>query len=327
MTAFEIRTFRRADRDQVTRLVSTHAAAVLPGAGVSANAVLSQFEREPDEFVVDPWVAERRALVAEQSGAIVAAALVVRHRDDADVAAGYRGAGEIRWLVFRPEAPAGHPHWQDGRDAAQALLLACLHQLTRWQVTRTYADGALPVPGVYGVPEQWPHIADLFARNGFAPSGAPEIVLMADVAGLAALPDPSETPPLPGLTVRRSVGINGTRFAAVLPARGERDEHGERTVGMLEVDVLDHGERHPLHGGLADIGNLDVDDDVRRHGVGALLMAHAAQWLRLGRVERLLAYASPDETALLAFLARHRFVEITCTRRGWERPPGAPTAR
>jgi GNAT superfamily N-acetyltransferase len=28
------------------------------------------------------------------------------------------------------------------------------------------ADGDLPVPGVYGVPEQWPHIVSLYQRAG-----------------------------------------------------------------------------------------------------------------------------------------------------------------
>jgi hypothetical protein len=79
-----IRPFRRADRDQVTALVNGHAAAVVPGVAASVNTVLAQFEREPDEVIVDPWVLERRALVAEQDGGIAAAALVVRYRDEAD---------------------------------------------------------------------------------------------------------------------------------------------------------------------------------------------------------------------------------------------------
>ena len=91
-----IRPFRRADRDQVTALVNAHAAAVVPGAAASVNTVLAQFEREPGEVIVDPWVLERRALVAEQDGGIAAAALVVRYRDEADVGPGFRGLGEVR---------------------------------------------------------------------------------------------------------------------------------------------------------------------------------------------------------------------------------------
>ena len=87
---------------------------MVPGVVASVNAVLSQLEREPGEFVVDPWVLERRALVGEQGGSIAAAALLLRYRDDPDVGPGFRGAAEIRWLLFWPMAPAGNPFWQDG---------------------------------------------------------------------------------------------------------------------------------------------------------------------------------------------------------------------
>jgi hypothetical protein len=85
MSTYEVRPFQRADREQVTQLVNAHAAAVMPGVAASVNMVLSQFEREPGEFIVGPWVGERRTLVAEQGGHIVAAALIARHRADADV--------------------------------------------------------------------------------------------------------------------------------------------------------------------------------------------------------------------------------------------------
>jgi GNAT superfamily N-acetyltransferase len=308
MSDFEVRPFRRADREQVTRLVNTHAAAVMPGAAASVNAVLNQFEREPDEFIVGPWVGERQTMVAEQDGSVVAAALLVRHRDGPDVGEAFRNAGEIRWLLFWPMAPAGNPYWSDGQAAAQGLMDACLGQLVRWQVSRLYADGALPVPGVYGVPEQWPHIARLYTDNGFAVAlDGSEILHLAD---LADLPGPGE-PPLPGLELRRLVGINGTRLSAHL---------GQTAVGYIEVEVVDPAERHTRHAGLADIGNLQVIESHRRQGVGTWLLRHAAQWLRLGHVDRLLHYAAPEETAEIAFVERNRFSEITRTRRGWERP-------
>src|SRR4051812_20488956 len=68
MTAVNVRPFQRADRDQVTALVNAHAAAVVPGVVASVNAVLTQFEREPDEVVVGPWVTERQGLGAGQGG-------------------------------------------------------------------------------------------------------------------------------------------------------------------------------------------------------------------------------------------------------------------
>jgi GNAT superfamily N-acetyltransferase len=303
--AVEIRPFRRADRDQVAALVNAHAAAVVPGVAASVNAVLSQFEREPGEPLVDPWVAERRALVGEQDGGVVAAALVVRYRDDADVGPGYRGTAEIRWLLFRPEAPAGNPFWHDGWEAARRLLSTCLEVAAAWGVSRVGADGALPVPGVYGVPDSWPHVERLYREAGFtAPAEAVEAVHLADLERLPVLA------PAVGMQVRRNVGINGVRFTAVL--------HGA-DVGYIEVDVLDGAERHPRVGGIADVGNLEVVPAHRRCGVGTRLVAEAAAWLRLGHVDRLLAYTSPDETALVAFLRAQGFVELTRTRRGWER--------
>jgi alanyl-tRNA synthetase len=66
MSVVEVRPFRRSDRDQLTALVNAHAQAVVPGASASVNAVMSQLERQPGEFIVDPWVEERVTLVAER---------------------------------------------------------------------------------------------------------------------------------------------------------------------------------------------------------------------------------------------------------------------
>ena len=309
MPDFVVRPFRRTDREQVTRLVNSHAAAVLPGATASVNAVLSQFEREPVEFIVDPWVAERQTLVAEQDGSIVAAATLARHKGTAEVGEGFRDAGDIRWLLFWPIAPADNPHWHDGRSAAQAAMNACLTQFERWQVKRYYADGALPVAGVYGVPEQWPHVAQLYADNGFMPNADDtEILHLADLADVPTL----GAPPLPGLRLERAVGINGTRFSANLATT---------CVGYIEVEVLDVTERHARHGALADIGNLHVSEDYRRLGIGTWLLRHAARWLRLGHVDRLLHYTAHSQRDQITFADHNHFSQITRTQRGWQRQP------
>src|SRR5262249_31461828 len=59
MSSIEVRPFRRGDRDQLTRLVNAHAEAVVPGMGVSVSTVLTSLERQPGEFIEDPWVGER----------------------------------------------------------------------------------------------------------------------------------------------------------------------------------------------------------------------------------------------------------------------------
>jgi hypothetical protein len=105
MPSVVVRPFRREDREQLTRLVNAHVGAVLPGVSVSVNTVMSQLEREPHEPVVDPWVVERRTLVALEKDAVAAGALVHHYGADASVGDYYRDAAEIRWLVCRPGAP------------------------------------------------------------------------------------------------------------------------------------------------------------------------------------------------------------------------------
>jgi hypothetical protein len=102
-----VRPFRRADRDQLTELINMHVAAVVPGVSVSVNTVLGALERQPDEFITDPWVGRRVTLVAEQRGHVVAAAHLLRYRADDEVGRSYRDIGEIDWFVCRPPASFG----------------------------------------------------------------------------------------------------------------------------------------------------------------------------------------------------------------------------
>ena len=314
MSDVQVRPFRRADRDQLTQLVNAHAEAVVPGMSVSVNTVLSSLERQPGEFIVDPWVSERVTLVAEQRNRVAAAAHLLRYYPDDRAGASARGAGEIRWLLYWPLAPAGNPFWPDVTGSAEALIAACAGIFGRWGVTRQHADGELPVPGVYGVPEQWPHIAALYRRAGFTHTGHTEVVYLAQVKDLPS----ADAPPLDGLTVRRSVGINGCRFSAVL---------GEEVIGYIETEILDKGERMSRHGGWADVGNLHVASPYRRRGVGSWLLGQAADWLRLAGTSRLLNYAWLEGTDpgglnyddYRAFLPAVGFRELTRTARGWTR--------
>ena len=311
-----VRPFRRRDRDQLADLVNGHAAVVIPGLGISVSALLNELERQPGEFLIDPWVSERVTLVAEQRDRIGAAAHLLRYACDERVGAAYSGSGVIRWLLFWPEAPAGNPYWSDATQAAEKLIAACVRQLDDWGVTSQSAEGELPVHGVYGVPEQWPHIRALYERAGFVHDGHTEIVWLIRVADL---PRPAR-PPVAGLSVRRSVGINGTRLSAVL---------GEQAVGYIEVEIFDEGERLSRDGGWADVGNLHVVEQYQRRGVGTWLFGQAAEWLELANVDRLLDYAyteDQDETGqrydgYRALLAACGFRELTRTRRGWTRAP------
>ena len=198
-------------------------------------------------------------------------------------------------------------------------MTACLAQFADWGVSRHYADGELPVHGVYGVPEQWPHIRALYQQAGFTHAGHTEIVYLARVEDL---PRPSG-PPLAGLSVRRSVGTSGCRFSAVL---------GDDVIGYIEVEVFDEGELLTRTAGWADVGNLRVSEPYRRQGVGSWLLGQAADWLRLAHVDRLLDYAWLEGTDpggvsyedYRAFLPAVGFRQLTLTRRGWTRPVVSP---
>lgn len=301
MSSIVVRPFRRTDREQLTALVNNHIAAVVPGISVSVHSVLSQLEREPDEFIVDPWVSERMTLVAEQHQRLVAVAHLLRYADEERVGPAYRDSAEIRWLVcWAPESP-----WADADTAGDRLAAACLEQFDRWGVNRCGASGDLPAPAVYGVPEQWPHVRAIYERAGFAHTGHTEVILLARVESL-----PRKPAPQPDLTARRSVGINGTRFTAY---------EGDRAIGYLEVENRVDHERQPRHTGWADVGNLTVDEAYRRRGVASWLFGQAADWLELGNIGRLLAYAAPEQEIELDFYRSLGLTELTRTARGWFR--------
>jgi GNAT superfamily N-acetyltransferase len=303
MPETQVRPFARADRDQLATLVNAHISAVVPGVSVSVQALLSHLERDPGEFVVDPWVTQRLTLVAEQRSRVVAAAHLLRYGDDERVGRQFRDTAEIRWLVCWPAAP----YWPDAPAAGAALMEACLRTFGSWEVRGTFADGSLPAPGVFGVPEQWPHVAGLYARAGFAGSRR-ETVLIAATDRLAqGLPRPD----LP-LQLRRTLGINGTRFSAW---------DGDVVLGYLEIDTnLGEAGRFSRGWGWADVGNLHIEESARRQGVATWLLAHAVDWLELGGIGRMLTYlGEEDGPPEAAFWASAGFATLTTTTRLWQR--------
>ena len=230
MPSVQVRPFRRSDRDQLTQLVNAHAEAVVPGMSASVQAVLSSLERRPGEFIEDPWVSERVTLVAEQASRVAAAAHLLRYFPDERAGASARDTGEISWLLFWPQAPAGNPCWPDATAAAEALMAACAARLGRWGVSRQYASGDLPVPGVYGVPEQWPHVAGLYQRAGFRHTGHTEVVYLARVEDLPA----PASPPLGVFSTRSPNRPNpiGVHRAQILAVDGLR-------IQVSELEALD----------------------------------------------------------------------------------------
>ncbi|MFI5673757.1 GNAT family N-acetyltransferase [Streptomyces cellulosae] len=304
MSALTVRPFRRDDRDQLTALVNAHVAAVVPGVSVSTNTVLSALERQPDEFITDPWVSERLTLVAEQRDHVVAAAHLLRYRADPEVGESYRDIGEIDWFLCHPPA-SFRP---DADDAADLLMGACLAQLARWNVRARYAGGEVPAPAVYGLPRNWPHIRAAFERAGFRHVGDTEVILIARVPDLP----PAEA--RPGITVQRTLGECGTRLTAYA---------GGRALGFVEVDTsLARPERHARAAGLADIGNLHIDPAAYGTGLEHRLLAQAADWLDQSGVDRLLACEPSTDQTAIDRLTSAGFRELTRTDRRWQHRPG-----
>jgi GNAT superfamily N-acetyltransferase len=179
-----------------------------------------------------------------------------------------------------------------------------------------YADGTLPVPGVFGVSDAWPHVRTLYEEAGFDPTGGQVEVIL--TGGLDQI-GPAGEHPIAGLTLRRQVATLGTAFNAVLD--------GE-VVGSFEVDDdLTRGGTNLSFSGWAEGCNHWVRESLRRRGIGTWLVAQSASWLRLGRKNRFMTYVIEDtETdSWVRYYARYGWRPTNRTTRGWERAAAPAT--
>src|SRR5437763_1343215 len=90
--------------DQLQRLVNCHLAGVVPGWRLPTGIIAGSLCPPPGDTELDSWVAERHTLCAVGEGRLLGAAHVLRYTSRAAVGAGYRGAAELAWLLFWPEA-------------------------------------------------------------------------------------------------------------------------------------------------------------------------------------------------------------------------------
>jgi ribosomal protein S18 acetylase RimI-like enzyme len=93
-----------------------------------------------------------------------------------------------------------------------------------------------------------------------------------------------------------------------------------RVVGFHEVqsDLTAGGTLSRL-AGWADVWELHVDPAHRRRGIGAWLVGHAADRLRLARADRVLSCSVlGEDDDEIAFLRAMGWRELTRTRRGYE---------
>ena len=212
MSSVEVRPFRRPDRDQLTALTNAHIAAVLPGVSLSVNTVLSQLEREPGEFIVDPLgggAGDARSRAAQPDRRGCASAALRRDTYGERFVPGRRRASVVSLLAGCAVLAGCHRCGgtsDGGRDG----------RADGWEVRIHYADGALPAPGVYGVPEQWPHVRDAYERAGFVHEGRVEVVYIAEVDDLR----PPGKSPLAGLEVRHPSGSTDADLCRGRPRGG-----------------------------------------------------------------------------------------------------------
>jgi hypothetical protein len=288
-----VRPFERRDRDQLTALVNLHVAAVIPGVVLSVNAVLNQLEREPHETIVDPWVAERRCLVAICDDDLVAAALLHRFGTGEDVGPDYRGTGEIRWLACKLETP----------EAGAQLLEAALGQMRAWEVIAVGAECAFGALACYGIPDTLAHIRGLLDDAGFGVPTRTELVLAAECEALVGRR-------LPELAATRTLGLLGARFTLA---------RAEEQVGFIEVcDQSADMARSQAAARWADVGNLIVSDERQLPWAMPQLLSLAAEWLLLGGVTRLADYWAKDvdPPAYLDVLEELGFTTLVANERG-----------
>lgn len=296
----EIRPFARHDRDQLTDLVNAHIKAIIPGCSIPVSALLSQMERDPGEYIVDPWVIERETWVAIEADRLVAAVHLHRFGNDPSVGPALRNCAEVNWLVC----------WPANLDTGRELMRVAVQRLDAWAPTSTHLDISLPAPLAYGIHDAWPHLATLARDAGFSDAeGRTEIQFVIDVDQIG----PPAEAPIEGVVVRRRLHVFGAAFTAMLDGR---------EIGLLEID--DDFTRHGSmlrNDGWADISNMQVAEECRRRGIATWLLGHAAAWLRMGGARNLISYVGDDEveSPLHAWNVASGFTELNRTRRGWTR--------
>ncbi len=271
------------------QLVNCHLAGVVPGWRLPAGVIAGSLRPRPGDLDFELGVAERHTLCAVEEDRLLGAAHVLRYTVDGAVGLGYRGAAELAWLLFWPEAEA----------AAHALIDAARELVAGWGPKRVYAcDTSLPVPVVCGVPESWPHVSAALVRAGFEPLASDEQVLYG-----GRVPDVGRpAPPVPGLEVRAAADEPGQRFLAELDGT---------EIGFLEwAPDLSCGGSLPALAGWAELCALRIREQWRGRGVGEWLVRRTVPFLSVVGVSQVVvALAARDEEA-----GAGRF----CRRLGWE---------
>jgi GNAT superfamily N-acetyltransferase len=265
---------------QLQALINVHMGALVPGWALPEAFVASRLQRNPGEYVVDPWVAARVTLCAIERQRVVAAAHLLRYGSGVEVGADYHHAGEIAWLVA----------WPAAGEAAASLLAAAREHFARWGVSRTWAlEACLPAGPFAGVPDVWPHSRAALSAAGYRPDPATAREEAIFAGYLDQIPPPG-APPIDGMTIQRATGRFGARFVAIVD--------GQELGDCDCVADLSEGGALPALRGWGELAELEVREPWRDRGIGTWLAGHAAAWLRLGGCRRIvLSVAAENEAA------------------------------
>jgi len=134
---------------QLSHLINAHFSAVIPGWSLPGEYIETHLARNPGQYVIDPWVIERKTLCVLDRQRVVAAAHLLRYGTGENVGEHFQNSGDIAWLLV----------WPQSKAAADALLQACHDQMCAWDVREIKVwDSTLPCPMCAGIPHVWPHL-------------------------------------------------------------------------------------------------------------------------------------------------------------------------
>ena len=289
---------------QLQKLINGHLGAVMPGWALPAGFIADRLTRDPEQYVTDPWVTERKTLCGMERGRVCAAAHLLRYSGPQDNPH-YRNAADVAWFVA----------WPDSGGAAEAILGAVRRQVLDWGVDRTGLSHGMPGAICYGIADSWPHIAGYLNDAGCVLTpGCVDTLYAGPLTGI----EPPGDAPAQEVYLQRGIAITEASFFAMV--NGEEIAHCEVVADMTLGGEL------PALAGWSELSSLLLDEEWRNRGVGTWLVRHAVAWLRLAGRERIVvAVAEEDERAGAGrFYRRFGWQPVTRLDKGWSLPlPGA----
>lgn len=284
---------------QLQKLVNSHLSTIIPGWALPIDYIVSRLTAEPDEYIIDPWVIERRTIVVAERGSVSAAAHLFHYGNGPEVSKDYNEAGEMKWFLA----------WPDAADSASALLEAVQEQMERWQVKNYYAANNLPVPLAGGLPDVWPHIGSFLERAGFYTEfRGTEAIYGGGLPGLEL----QSKPPVAGIRIERHVDRDGPCFKVF---------HGKEEAGSFSIATdLSKGGQLPALLGWGELADIQISENWRNHGLGSWVMGHVVSWLRLAGCSRVVFSVASENESLGAdrFYRRFGWNVLARLKKGWQ---------